>query len=233
MIPGASPASQQQNTPASGSQIARQTYSSLEEQANWGSCVSCAGGANNAGTIATELATQPSRSGQSRHFSIEGIQNTDALWWYKVGANDEVSNFVFDFWLNVGSTTDKAQALEFDTFQFDKGVEYMFGTQCDYGSGTWDVWNVAHWAHTAVPCAPFQPGQWYHVVWNFHRTPDGNQHYDTLAINDTVYQVNVTYPSGPLPAGWSDNLGVQFQMDIGPESASIEEWVDQVTLTVW
>lgn len=211
----------------------KQVHSNIETQDNWGWCVTCAGGANNQATTVSSLASQPSLQGQSRMFSIDGGAYADALWWDKLGANDEATNFVFDFWLNVGSTTDKAQALEFDTFQFNQGVEYMFGTQCDYGSGTWDVWNVRHWAHTTVPCVPFEPGTWYHIVWTFHRTPDGEQHYDTLAINDTVHQVGVSYPSAPLPQGWTDNLGVQFQMDIGSESASMEEWVDEVTLTVW
>jgi hypothetical protein len=63
------------------------------------------------------------------------------LWWYKVGPHDAVSNFQDDFWLNVASNTRYVQALEFDTFQFNSGHEYIFGTQCDYASGTWDVWN--------------------------------------------------------------------------------------------
>src|SRR3569833_1281333 len=86
----------------------------------WGSCVDCAGGGNNNAIIASSPdQTRPSRDGASRDFYINGAAYSDGLWWYKVGANDAVSNFTFDFWLTVNSNTLKyAQALEFGTFQF-------------------------------------------------------------------------------------------------------------------
>ena len=51
-----------------------------------------------------------------------------------------------------------------------------------------------------------------------------------VASNNS-YNFGAAYPSQPLPAGWGDDLGVQFQMDIGPVGASMQEWVDEVTLT--
>jgi hypothetical protein len=39
-----------------------------------------------------------------------------------------------------------------------------------------------------------------------------------------------------MPSGktsWGDNMGVQFQIDIGKKGMEMQEWVDKVTLTVW
>jgi hypothetical protein len=78
----------------------------------------------------------------------------------------------------------------------------------------------------------------------FHRTsPNNYEHYDTLTIvqynssgkvtaNDS-YNFNKAFPAQPTPSGWGNNLGVQFQMDIGSAGAQMQEWVDRVTLTTW
>jgi len=212
----------------------------------WGSCVSCAGGGNNNATIASSPnQTRPSKDGASRDFYINGAAYSDGLWWYKVGANDAVSNFSFDFWLNVASNTQGAQAMEFDTFQFVNNQQYMFGTQCNYASGTWDLWNAGagRWVHTSISCRQFSANNWYHLTFAFHRTSDGMEHYDSLVLEQyngsgrlrsrNTYTFNQAYPSAALPQGWSENMGVQFQMDIAGTGTSMQEWVDEVSLTAW
>ena len=119
----------------------------------------------------------------------------------------------------------------------------MFGTQCDYGNGAWDVWDGLHgqWVPSSVPCAKFKPNVWYHITETFYRTSDTREHYQGLTIvqynsNMTIassksYTLGMVEPSGPLPTGWGENLGVQFQMDIGPAGGTLTEWVDKVTLS--
>jgi len=155
-----------------------------------------------------------------------------------------VTHFQFSFDLWVASDTAAAQALEFDTFQFVNGQEYMFGTQCSYAAGVWDVWNqkAQKWVRTASSCTRFQADTRYLLTFLFHRDARGNEHYDSLKIvqysgngrsSSKTYSWDLSYPSGPTPLGWTDNMGVQFQMDIGASGAQMQEWVDQVTLTVW
>jgi hypothetical protein len=36
-----------------------------------------------------------------------------------------------------------------------------------------------------------------------------------------------------MPPTWSDNMGVQFQMDVGPTGTPMQEWVDEVTLATY
>jgi hypothetical protein len=206
----------------------------------WGSCVTCAGGNGDASISTAPFQRTPSVDGSSRDFDINGIADANGLWWYKVGPHDGVSNFEFAFWVYVSSGTSSARAMEFDTFQFNQGIEYMFGTQCDYASGTWDVWNkgAEEWVHTSIKCNEFRPGVWYHLTWKFHRTsPNNYEHYDSLTIEQPgstfTYYVGLAFPSGAMPTGWTDNMGVQFQIDIGAGGTTMEEWVDEVTLSTY
>jgi hypothetical protein len=212
----------------------------------WGSCVDCAGGGSTASIASSPFQTKPSRDGASRDFYLSGAAYTNALWWYKVGPNRSAKNFRFDFWVYLDSGTQSAQALEFDAFQFISGRQYMFGTQCNYAAGVWDLWNMGthRWVHTTLACSSLKVSTWYHMIWTFHRTtPDNLEHYDSLTMvqynsngsvaSNRTYNLNLAYPSGPTPVGWTDNLGVQFQMDIGAKGATMQEWVDLVTLAAW
>jgi hypothetical protein len=241
------------------------TYSKIDESVSaddgsngavgWGSCVTCAGGDPNgaASIFSSPFTTTPSIDGASREFYISGSAYTDGLWWYKVGTNDAVTHFKMDFWLNVASDTQYAQALEFDVFQFNKqitqfptGTEFMFGTQCNYAANVWDVWDANHykWLHTGVACTRFQPNTWYHVTLNFHTSSkDHYQHYESVTIakynnrskviSNRKYNWNIAVASGPLPANWGEDMGIHFQMDIANTGASMTEYADNVTLTAW
>jgi len=215
----------------------------------WGSCSDCAGGATVAGTYwMAPYQTTPSRDGDSTQFYISGPAYSNALWWNKLGPHNNFSNFQTDFWVYFDSNTAVyGQAFEFDTFQFTKGREFMFGTQCDYAVNLWEVWNQqsGRWVQTSIPCPKFQTGVWYHITWQFHRgQKDRNMYYDYLSVEQYAadgktiassksYALNLVYPSGPLPVGWDEDFGVQFQMDINGTGGTLTEWIDSVTLTAW
>ncbi len=241
---------------ACGTALAQTTFSNIDDSTitdpgggtyGWGSCTTCAGGQNeNLVTIwtAPNQAT-PSVDGASREFYISGPAYGDGLWWYKVGPLDSAMNFQSDFFVQVNSGANGAQALEFDVFQFVSGQRYMFGTQCDYSLGVWDIWDEydTKWVPTSAACPKFKPNTWYRITESFHRTADTLEHYDSIkvvhyssrnkVVNSTTYTLNLTEPSGPLPSGWSDNLGLQFQMDIGASGTSMAEWIDKTSLSAW
>ncbi len=241
------------STPASGKLV----FSGIEKNGATspggnGSCgnIACAGGIAEPAWQTVSRVAQPSLDGGSTQFKVSGKNGADALWWFKVGPNDDVSNLQFDFWLNVSpQAAQYSQALEFDTFQFISPTRYMFGTQCDYmngyQNGTWDVWEeqAQQWHHTSFPCPGFVPGDWYHVTWNFHRTSDKMEHYDTVSIqhydssgknqiDGNSTPINIALNSAPLPTGWTNDLGVQFQLDLN-NSDTFSTVVDEVTLTAW
>ena len=237
-----------QTTPPSTATV----FSNLDDSpTGWGSCTDCAGGGALAGMYwMAQFQTTPSVDGDSTQFYLSGPAWTDVLWWNKLGAHDSFTNFQTDFWVMFGSdAVANAQALEFDTFQFVRGREYMFGTQCDSAVNAWDVWNqqAGKWITTSIPCGKFTANVWYHMTWQFHRSStqrDKNMYYDALTIvqygsdgktivSNKAYQVNLAYPSGGLPSGWSHDLGVQFQMDSNASGGTMTEWVDRVKLTAW
>lgn len=229
-----------------------QTYQNLNQSTQvddglpgavgWGSCADCSGGVGSASIASSPFQTSPSLDGESRDFYINGTPYSDGLWWYKVGPNDAVTHLSLDFWVYFNSGSPSAQAFEFDAFQFNNGIQYMFGTQCDYYLGTWDVWNASagSWVQTGNQCTQFLPNTWYHLSMRFHRSsPDNYEHYDGITIQQagkrrsTSLRMNQALPSGTIPPTWSDNMGVQFQIDVGPTGTPIQSWVDEVTLTTY
>lgn len=183
-----------------------------------------------------QFQTRPSKDGNSTQFYVSSSKpNTDVLFWDKLGAHDSATQFTWDFWVYLDNDSLSAQALEYDLFQYVSGREYMFGTQCTYSTGLWDVWDMASrtWVPTQVACKKFSPQVWHHVVWKFHRTTDTKMHYDSLTSDGVQHSVNQVEPSGALPKGWSDELGVQWQLDTPASPLTLNEWIDDVKVTVY
>ena len=214
------------------------TFTAVDDgQSGWGSCTSCAGGKHNANSYwKAQFKTSPSKDGNSTEFYISASQSySNALFWDHLGAQDFATHFTWDFWVYLSSSSTSAQNLEYDMLQDVGGREYMFGTQCNYGSGYWDVWNqsTTHWIQTSLKCTKFSVNTWHHIVWNFHRTTDTKMHFDSVTLDGTLHNINMTEPSGPMPKGWSDGLSVQWQLDTGSKALTFSEYVDEVKLTVW
>lgn len=228
--------------------LGQNTYSNIDDvqsfapPTGWGYCTDCAGGANRVDNFWMALnQTAPSLDGASTQFDMSASKPwSNVLFYNKLGANDSVTHFTWDFYFWVDTASTKLAALEFDIFQFIVPTEYMFGSQCTYATGYWDVWNASthHWIATSLPCPVFTANTWHHVVWQVHRTK-GNKlmHYDSVTIDGVQHTLNIAEPSGALPSGWSDMMGVQWQLD-GPGDVNklpitSNEWIDKAKLTVW
>jgi len=222
---------------AQGQVSRRKTYSNIDDNsAGWGSCTTCAGGANEADVYwMAQFQTTPSRDGSGTQLYISASKPfSDVLFWEKLGAQDWATHFTWDFWVYLDEASLGAQALEYDIFQFVGGTEYMFGSQCVYTTGRWNVWNAgaARWVTIPVSCRPFKPKVWHHILWEVHRTSDRRMHYDSLTLDGIQHTVNIAEPSGPLPAGWSEDMGVQWQLDTAGSPLTFNEWIDNVKLTI-
>jgi hypothetical protein len=207
-----------------------------QNTSNWASCgsVSCAGGTGAGAYWQAFNQSSPSLSGQSMELYRDGSW-ANALWYHKVGANDNATNMLGDFYAQLDSASQSyGQALEYDMFQFVGGYNYMIGTQCDYGYGVWDIWNEAtsQWLHTSVKCAKFTPNTWHHIQW--YVTMNHSNHtytYHTLVVDGVAYTINQTLPAQYL--AWADNMGVQWQLDVNASGGGFHEWVDNAKLTIW
>ncbi|HTC46755.1 MAG TPA: hypothetical protein VK722_05510 [Candidatus Aquilonibacter sp.] len=177
----------------------------------------------------------------SLKLAVTGPEYTNFLAWDKVGATS-ATYFNSDFWVDLPGEIKAGgyQALEYDIFQFLNPYEFMWGSECVMG-GQWQIWDHLHgeWLNTTRPCQMNAPG-WYHVQWWVHRV-DGDtscdgypcMYYDMLGVNGVYTQFETTEPAGPIPAGWSNDSGLNFQLDISglKKSATISEYIQNVNLT--
>jgi len=213
-------------------------FSNIDDTSSgWGSCSQCAGGLNDADVYWTaRFQTSPSRDGNSTQLYISASKPfANALYWKKLGAQDSATHFTWDFWVYLDKASLGAEALEYDLFQYANGTEYMFGSECVYSTGYWNIWSQAKgkWIATSLACKRFSPNTWHHIVWQFHRTPDAKMHYDWLALDGVQHALNITAASGPLPSGWTDNVGVQWQIDTSSAPLTVNEWIDNVKITAY
>jgi hypothetical protein len=212
-------------------------FSNIEQMTSgWGAChtASCAGGSGSGTYWQAFNQTTPALDGRSMELAQDG-RWSNALWYRKMGADNSVTNFLWDFYVQLdGASVNAAQALEYDAFQFVGGYNYMIGTECNYAAGVWDTWNEAtqRWIHTTIPCKKFSTGTWHHIQW--YMTTNHSNHtytYKTLVVDGVVHNLNQTQPAKYL--AWGDNLGAQWQLDVNASGSTYHEWVDRASLTVW
>ena len=194
----------------------------------------CAGGSGSGTYWQAFNQASPSQDGSSMEIYKDGVWS-NALWWRHLGANNNATNLLWDFYVQVDQDSlSNVQALEYDAYQFLGGYNYMIGTQCNYAAKVWDTWNeyTGHWLHTTIPCQKFAPDTWHHIQW-YMTTDHANQTYTyvTLVVDGTAYNLNQTQPA--KNNGWSDNIGVQWQLDVNASGGGYHEWVDNATFTIW
>ncbi|HUI82963.1 MAG TPA: hypothetical protein VL240_02000 [Candidatus Binatia bacterium] len=211
-------------------------FNHIEDRGNWHSChdPACSGGSGSGTDWMAQYQGSPSRDGSSTEFYNSGSWG-NTLWVQKLGANNGVRNFLWDFYFYLdGNAQNYAQALEFDAFQFIGGYNYMIGTECDYGSGKWDTWDEAsgHWIHSSISCPRFSTNTWHHIQWYMTTNPSAHQYtYVTLVVDGHSTPVHITRNARNLH--WGDNLGVQWQLDDNARGGGYHEWIDSAKLTIW
>jgi len=213
-------------------------FYNVETRSGWGHCSDCAANpADSSPPIASWVFQQwqntPSINGNSTKMGIHGSQAyANVLHWVKLGNKNKYRHFIWEFWVNGDNASLNAQNLEFDLWQSYGGRKYMFGTQCNYKKGLWQIWNYSrHWFDTSIPCHKFKPGTWTRVVWYMERTLDKRMRYVSLTVGNTTYSLN-SYQPTPTTS-WGNSLGVQFQQDMDKYATDYTIWVDKVKLSIW
>lgn len=211
-------------------------FNNIQQNGGWGYCndPGCAGGSGQGVYWMAQNQTAPSLSGGSTQFYTSGVWE-NALWWQKLGANDNARNLLWDFYFYVDSNYNvSSQAIEFDAFQFVGGFDYMIGTECDYWLQIWDTWDEAsgHWIHSNIACPHFTANMWHHMqLYATTNTATHQYTYVTMVIDGQSTPVNIT--GNALYLNWRDNVGVQWQLDVNANGSGYNEWVDNAKLTVW
>ncbi len=210
-------------------------FNHIEDMSGFKSCsANCAGGTSTTNYWMAQWQGSPSMDGSSVQFFNGGSAWANVLWYKSLGAYNWATNFLWDFYIYFDSTTiANLHTAEYDLYQAINGIELMIGSQCNFGLGRWDVWNQAtnQWIGTSVPCNRFSPGAWHHIQWYLKRVSSNQYKYVTLVVDGTPYSVNQTYYGNYQ--GWSDTLGVQWQLDLGGSGVDAHEWVDKAKLSIW
>jgi hypothetical protein len=216
-------------------------WGNLEANSNWFRCssASCSGGIAPASTYwVAPYQSSPSLNGASTGFFIAGPSYSTALYAVHFGPTNVPSNFIFEFDVFTDQATySAAQALEFDVFQVAGRRKYIFGTECDYVTQRWDVWDevAQKWIPSNAACNKFQPGTWHHVKWAVERAGD-QSHYLSVTVDGITQAISDTYAYQPsVPTDWEEGaLAFQVQQDLGSQPGTgFEEWVNQVNVYGW
>jgi hypothetical protein len=131
------------------------------------------------------------------------------------------------------------QALEYDIFAYLSPYEFMWASQCVMGA-KWQIWDALQyqWLDTTRTCS-LPAGGWQHVQWWVHRA-DGDtncegypcRYDDMLGVDEIYTQFAMTVPAGPIPAGGSNDSGLNFPLDISgaKTQATATEYLKHVNL---
>ncbi len=201
----------------------------------WNSCSACAGGdsvTSNFWTAAHQ--SSPSMSGSSREFFVGGSAWGAALWWKTLGENTWAKHFLWDFYVRFDQTSAaNAWTAEYDLWQSMGGQEFMIGSHCDFGKGHWDVYDSGNhqWVNSGIACPRFSPDEWHHIQWYLERVDSNHYRFVTLVVDGNAHSIGKTFATNSI--SWPDNLGVQWQLDQNSDGVDLQEWVDQVKLTIW
>lgn len=180
--------------------------------------------------------------GSAMEFFVNGNAYTNALWVYKTGAMTNATHFKISFSVCFDPSIETAQAFEADLANFvsgNPGTNYMFGGQCDFGDGFYDVWDQLHpsWIQTTIPCAAasFADSNWHTFEREVHTDAAKQLWYDSLTIDGISYGESTLgkHDAGNLPVGWSSTRVWQVQLDIGPSGTGLIMYVDKFTGIAW
>ncbi len=208
------------------------------ENKPWTTCVlpNCNPGGKGVPTKIINMQSQNLAFYGDLQLGLSGPAYTNALFWQKVGPTN-LNSFQSEADIYVTEEdVQYAQALEFDIFAFNAPFEFMFGSECVNG-GKWQIWDELHgtWINTTLNCS-LSKG-WHHIQWFVHRVDNDYscqgypcEHYDVLGVDHQYTTFNLTEPAGPIPDGWSNDSGLNIQLDESSLGKSLLEYVSHINL---
>jgi hypothetical protein len=141
-------------------------------------------------------------------------------------------NFTYDADVYVTDAS-VTQSLEFDINMYLNSTGMEWGTQCNHlGDGSWDVWNnvEGHWISTGRPCQ--LNNGWNHVTLQVQRESNNDLLYQTITMNGTTYNLNITEAPFGVPSSWY-GMTVNFQMDGDYKMDGYIAYLDNFKVTYW
>jgi hypothetical protein len=194
-------------------------------------------------TGADALVGSPAYSGTARQFVTGFTNGGNERYYVSFGDDTESTNFLYDTWVYLTSSSSQLGNLEMDMNQtMPNGQTAIFGFQCDGYNGTWDYTAnkgtpqnpIDTWVRANAVCNPrtWSISTWHHVQISYSRDDSGNITYNAVWFDDVQQTINATVNSA-FALGWAPSLLTNFQVDGLGASGTTTVYMDDLTIYRW
>ncbi len=213
----------------------------LDSMSNWKASHDKATSGSASGKMS--LVGSPSHSGVSRKFVTTTTGYGAERYTVTFGDNRTATNFMWDGWVYLTSSSSHINNLEMDLNQtLPNGNTVIFVIQCNRPSGTWDYtenlgsarYPRGHWAHSGAACNlhHWGTGRWHHVQMEYSRTDTGHVTYKYVWLDGKRSTLNKSVFAA-RSLGWGSSLSINFQMDGNGKSGTSTVYLDSLKLYRW
>ena len=207
---------------------------------DWKASNDSAAGGSASGWMA--IVNSPARTGSARKFVTSFSDNGDERYQASFGDDTSSTNFVYDTWLYIPSSSTNIANLEMDMNQvMSNGQTVIFGFQCDGWNGTWDYTAntgtakkpIDTWVRSRQGCNPqsWSKNTWHHVQIKYSRNDSGFVTYESVWLDGREQAINATV-SSVFSLGWSPVLLTNFQVD-GRGWGTNTVYMDDLIVSRW
>jgi len=191
-----------------------------------------------------KVVSSPSVSGSARRFVSEYSNGGDER--YSLAYADDIlaTNFFYDAWVYLTSSSSAIGNLEFDTNQtMPDGKTVMIGVQCDGYSGRWAYTvnggssSSPHPQWVSAPgtqCNPRSWSQykWHHVQAYYSHDDSGWITYHSVWLDGVETRIDKTV-FGKFDLGWGPQINTQFQVDGFGSSGHTTVYLANLSISRW
>jgi hypothetical protein len=217
------------------------SISNIQVSGEWSASHDTGASGSASGTMA--IVSSPAYSGSARRFVTTYKDNGDERYEVSFGDDESATNFLYDGWVYLTSSSNTIGNLEMDLNQvMSNGQTVIFGVQCDGWSGTWDYTKNAgsavhpkdEWVHSSAPCNPrmWSINTWHHIQISYSRNDSGVVSYKSVWFDDKEQAINATVLSS-FALGWASTLLTNFQIDGLGASGSNTVYLDDLVIYRW
>jgi hypothetical protein len=217
------------------------SVSSIQTLSDWKASHDTGGPGSSSGSIS--VVSSPSLSGHARKFVTKYSDEGDERYSANFGDDTSATNFVYDGWVYVASSSKDVANLEMDLNQvMPNGQTVIYGFQCDGYSGKWAYSEnkgtptkpSVEWVSSKASCNVhnWSTNTWHHVQVSYSRSSTGKVTYKTVWLDGVGQSVNVTVLSA-FALGWSPTLSTNFQVDGAGSSGSTTLYLDKLVVYRW
>jgi len=191
----------------------------------------------------TQIVGSPSLAGGTRQFVSNYSNGGDERYSYSFADDTTSTNFVYDGYVYLTSSSSKIANVEMDLNQtMANGQTVIFGFQCDGYSSTWDYTAntgsptkpVDVWVHSGAYCNPrgWSINTWHHVQISFSRNSSGQVTYNAVYLDGLEEPINATVSSA-FALGWAPTILTNCEIDGLGSGGSATVYLDNLTVYRW